>query len=50
MNMTLLERACCMLSNVGLPKKFWEDVNNIACYLVNKSSSIVIECKTKKEM
>ena len=50
MNRTLLERARCMLSNAGLPKQFWAEAVNTACYLVNRSSSTAIDCKTPEEM
>ncbi|GJY31437.1 retrovirus-related pol polyprotein from transposon TNT 1-94 [Tanacetum coccineum] len=33
-NRTLLERARCMLSNVGLPNIFWVEAVNTACYLI----------------
>ena len=38
-NRTLLEKACCMLSNAGLwdRKTFWVEAVSIACYLVNRS-------------
>ena len=39
-----------MLSNVGLSKEFWVEVVNSTCYLVNKSSSIPINCRTLKEV
>ena len=39
MNMTLFERAQCMLSNAGLSKCFWVKAINTSCYLVNRSPS-----------
>ena len=39
-----------MLSNVGLSKKLWAEVVNIACYLVNRSPLIAIKNKTPKEV
>ena len=50
MNRTLLERARCMLSNAGMEKDFWAEAVNTACYLVNRSPSTAIECKTPFEM
>ena len=50
MNRTLLERARCMLSNCGLSKDFWSEAINMACYLVNRSPSTAIECKTPFEV
>ncbi|KAG9458369.1 hypothetical protein H6P81_002877 [Aristolochia fimbriata] len=50
MNKTLLERARCMLSNAGLGNDFWAEATGMACYLVNRSPSTAIECKTPKEV
>ena len=50
MNRTLLERACCMLSNASLSKEFWVEAVNMACYLVNWSPSTAIELKTPIEV
>ncbi|KAJ4981469.1 hypothetical protein NE237_032306 [Protea cynaroides] len=50
MNRTLMERARCMLSNSGLEKDFWAEAVNTACYLVNRSPSTAIECKTPNEV
>ena len=50
-NMTILEKTRCMFSNAGLPRKFWaEAINTIACYIINRSPSIVIECKTPEDV
>ncbi|XP_019459949.1 PREDICTED: uncharacterized protein LOC109359708 [Lupinus angustifolius] len=47
MNMTLLERARCMLSHAGLWlwRKFWAEAASIACYLVNRSPHSVLDFK-----
>jgi hypothetical protein len=50
MNRTLLERMRCLLSNAGLSRDFWAEVVNIACYLVNRSPSTSIDCKTPYEV
>jgi len=50
MNCTLLERACCMLSNAGLGKEFWAEAISTGCYLVNRSPNTSIECKTPEEV
>ncbi|KAK3021134.1 hypothetical protein RJ639_045907 [Escallonia herrerae] len=50
MNRILLERARCMLSNVGLSKEFWVEAVNTAAYMVNRSPSTVIDCKTPEEV
>ena len=36
MNMTLLEKVRCMLSNAGLSKNFWAEALAYACYLINR--------------
>jgi len=50
MNRTLLEKARCMLSNTGLPIKFWAEAINTAYYLVNKFPSTTINCKTLEKI
>ena len=50
MNITLLERACCMLSNVGLSKDFWAGAVSMTCFLVNRSPSTAIELKSPEEV
>jgi len=44
--MTLLEKAQCMLSNIGLSKYFWIEAVSIDYYLVNWSPSITIGFKS----
>ena len=46
MNMTLLERARCLLSHARLSRDFWVEAVNTTCYLVNRSPSTAIDCKT----
>jgi hypothetical protein len=46
MNKTLMEKARCMLSSVGLGQEFWAKAVGIACYLVNKSPSLALDEKT----
>jgi transposase InsO family protein len=50
MNRTVLERARSMLSNANLQQELWEETVTIACYLVNRSPSITIECKILEEV
>jgi IS30 family transposase len=50
MNRTLLERARYLLSNARLFRDFWAEVVNTACYLVNRSPSTAIDCKTPYEV
>ena len=38
------------LSNCGLFKDFWAEAINMACYLINRSPSTAIECKTPFEV
>ena len=39
-----------MLSGVELGKEFWEEAVGIACYLVNRSPSLVLDDKTPQEV
>ena len=50
MNMTLLEKVRCMLSNASLAKNFWAETLTYACYLVNRLPSSVIGGKTPLEV
>lgn len=45
-NQTLLEKAHCMLSNVGLGKAFWAKAVAYASHLIKRLSSAVIRDKT----
>lgn len=42
MNRTILEKVRCMLSDAKLPKSFWGETVNTACFLINKSPSTAI--------
>ena len=50
MNRAILENTLCILSNAGLPRKFWAEAVNTACYLINRSPSTTIECKTLEDV
>jgi len=50
MNMTLLKKVRCMLSNARLPKNFWVEALAYICYLVNRLPSSAIGCKTPLEV
>ena len=50
MNMTLLERARCLLLNAGLDRSYWAEALNTACYLINRSPATAIDCKTRIEV
>jgi len=43
MNRTIVERARCMRLNAGLPKMFWVEVVNMACYIINRSPRVVLD-------
>ena len=45
-NMTLLEKVRCMLSNASISKFFWTETLTYACHLVNWLPSSVIGGKT----
>lgn len=52
MNMTLLERARCMLSNAGLwhRRDLWAEAASTACYLVNRSPHSALDFKVPEEI
>ncbi|KAH9767170.1 hypothetical protein KPL71_011175 [Citrus sinensis] len=50
MNRTLMDKVRCMLLYSKLPKSLWAEALNTACYLVNRSPSTAIECKTPIEL
>jgi hypothetical protein len=50
MNRTLMEKARCMFSGVGLGKELWVEAVGTACYLVNRSPSSVLGDKTPQEV
>ena len=43
MNRTIVENVKCMLRITNLPKSFWCDAIQTACYLINRSPSIPLE-------
>ena len=50
MNKTLIEKVRFILSNAQLPKSFWVKAASTTCYLINHSSSVVIEKKTSQDV
>lgn len=50
MNKTLLEKARSILSNANLQQELWAKVVTTACYLVNRSPSVAIDCKIPEEV
>lgn len=43
MNRTIVERVRCMLSQSKLPKSFWGEAVQTACYLINRSPSSALD-------
>ena len=39
-----------MLSNVGLARRFWTEVINTTCYMINHGPDTGIDCKTPYEV
>jgi hypothetical protein len=50
MNRTLLERARSMRLQAGLPKQFWAEAVNTACFIVNRSPSAKLDGKVAEEV
>jgi len=50
MNITLLERTRCLLSNTSLNRSFGGKAINTACFLINRTPSIAIGLKTPIEI
>ncbi|KAE8663181.1 Germin-like protein subfamily 1 member 17 [Hibiscus syriacus] len=47
---SLNERARCLRLNVGLPKHFWAEAINMACYLINRSPRASLAGKVIEEL
>ena len=45
MNRTIAERARCIRLNAGLPKAFWAEAVNMACFIINRSPSAALDGK-----
>ena len=43
MNLTLVEKVRSILKMTKLPKTFWGEAVRIACYLINRSSSVPLD-------
>ncbi|KAE8686551.1 cytochrome P450 71A9-like [Hibiscus syriacus] len=50
MNRSLNERARCLRLNAGLPKHFWAEAVNMACYLINRSPRASLAGKVVEEV
>jgi len=49
-NKTIISKACCMLSSLGLNICFWTEAASTACYLINRSPYINLGKKTPIEV
>ncbi|KAE8674058.1 hypothetical protein F3Y22_tig00111769pilonHSYRG00329 [Hibiscus syriacus] len=50
MNRSLNERARCLRLNAGLPKHFWAEAVNMACYFINRSPRASLAGKVAEEV
>jgi ATP-binding cassette subfamily B (MDR/TAP) protein 1 len=50
MNITIISKARCMLSNAGMSRRFWAEAASTACYLINRSPSISLDKKSPIEV
>jgi len=50
MNRTLLEKACCMLSQTKMSKVFWVEAVHTASHIVNRSPASTIDFKNLNEV
>ncbi|GJW07979.1 retrovirus-related pol polyprotein from transposon TNT 1-94 [Tanacetum coccineum] len=50
MNSTLFDRTRCLILNAELDRSFWAKALNTACYLINRSPTTAIDCKTPIEV
>jgi hypothetical protein len=50
MNKTTISKARCMLSNVGMSRRFWAEAASTAYYLIKRSPSIPLDKKTLIEV
>ena len=48
LNRTIGEIARCLRLNVGLPKVFWVEAVNMACYILNRSPRAMLDGKLQK--
>lgn len=49
-NQTLMDATRCMLIESGLPRHFWADAMNTACYIRNRCPTKSLDNKTPEEM
>ncbi|KAG8490426.1 hypothetical protein CXB51_013710 [Gossypium anomalum] len=50
MNIMIMDKVRCMLSNANLPKSFWAEPTSTVCFFINRSPSVAIEKKTLQEV
>jgi hypothetical protein len=50
MNITIISKGRCMLSNAGMSRRFSAEAASTACYLINRSPSIPLDKKTPIEV
>ena len=50
LNRTITETARCLRLNAGLPKVFWAEVVNMACYIINRSPRVALDGKVAEEV
>ncbi|CAH9105075.1 unnamed protein product [Cuscuta epithymum] len=50
MNRTIMERVRSMLNMAKLPKSFWAEAVNTACYLINRSPSVPLNFEVPKRL
>ena len=50
MNITIMVKVRCKLSNVKLSTSFWAEMASTTCFLINRSPTIAIEKKTPIEV
>jgi hypothetical protein len=50
LNRTITETARCLRLNAELPKIFWAEVVNMACYIINRSPRVALDGKVAEEV
>lgn len=50
MNRTIVEKVRCMLKMAKLPKSFWGESVRVACYLINRSPSVLLNFEIPKKV
>uniref|UniRef100_A0A2N9H6T1 Integrase catalytic domain-containing protein n=1 Tax=Fagus sylvatica TaxID=28930 RepID=A0A2N9H6T1_FAGSY len=50
LNRTITETARCLRMNAELPKIFWKEAVDMACYIINRSSRVALDGKVAEEV